>query len=421
MKEKILNFITRRALKGTKFYPIREPFLPERDEIGLYVHAPFCKSLCPFCPYNRYLINKDLVKPYWKAVKSEFDIYRKKLGSVKINTLYIGGGTPTIMTKEITELVKYIRENVSVNEICIESNPSDLSDEIVGMLLDAGIKKLSMGAQSFDNEILRNIGRFSHDDKVAIDAIKRAVKAGFDTINVDMMFSLPGQTIEHLKKDLKKLVDLDVPQITLYPLLLFPYTKMAKDAKAGKINLPKEKEEKKMYEEIVDFLIDHNYELVAIWSFAKKGIEKYGSVEREEYIGIGAGAMTVTNLGTYSNTFPVEEYVNMVNKGKLPIAFGHKSTKEETMVHWFLMRLYEFGFRKKDFYNHFGVEIEEALGPMFRAFKLLKIVRINDNAIEIPSSAFYSWHLITKTFLSTYISRICEEGLKKPWPKEFKI
>lgn len=421
MKENVLKIVTQRMLKGSQFSPMREPILPVRNKIGIYLHIPFCKVLCPYCPYNRYPFREELKKPYIDAIKKEIDIYKERLDSTKISSLYIGGGTPTIRVRELVEAVEYLKQRFDVNEICVEANPDDLSGESLEALLDSDIKKLSIGVQSFDDDVLKNIGRLSHEGKTAFDAIKRALNKGFDTINVDMMFALPGQTITHLKRDLETLASLEVPQVTFYPLLLFPYVRMAKDVKAGKVKLPPAKEEKTMYDEIITFLTSHNYEPATVWSFSRKGVEKYGSVEREEYVGIGAGAMSDTVLGVYSNTFAVDEYINTLNKGVLPIAFGHESSKKESMIKWFNMRLYELGFRKEDFSNHFGCTVEETLGSLIRIFRSLKLITIDDDSIKVPKSAFYSIHSITKTFLLTYIAKICEEGMKTPWPKEFEI
>ena len=421
MNETILKFVTRRMLKGSKFSPMREPILPIHNEIGLYVHIPFCRLLCRYCPYNRYPFKKEQKDPYVAAIKQEIDIYKRILSDTRINTLYFGGGTPTIMVKELIEIIEYLKKFFDIGEICVEANPDDLSDESLKMLLEGGIKKLSIGVQSFDDALLKNIGRYSHDGKTALDAIRRALTRGFSTVNVDIMFALPNQTLMHLKNTLEILVNLNVPQITFYPLLLFPYTKMTKDVKMGKISLPNSREEKNMYNAIVAFLKSHDYEPATVWSFVKKGVEKYGSVEREEYIGVGAGAMTVTDIGTYANTFPVDEYINTVNKGNLPIAFGHKSTRKEAMTKWFNMRLYELGFRKEDFYSHFDSEVEDALSSIIRIFRLFKLITIDGGSIKVPESAFYSVHSITKTFLSTYIAKICEAGIKNAWPEQFEI
>lgn len=416
----ILNFMTRKKLKGAKFSPI-EPKVPESKNLGLYVHIPFCKYPCPFCPYNRYPWRPEKEKPYVEAVKKEIDIYRGMLPEINIDTLYVGGGTPTVMIDGLTEILGHIKNSFAIKgDICVEANPDDLNESSLDKLREIGIAKISIGVQSFNDDVLRAMGRRSHNGETARNAIKLAMDNGFNCVNADFMFSLPSQSLSDVRKDLEIAAEMGVDQITTYPLLLFPYTKMYKDVKNGKIALPNSKEERAIYEEIVRFLTSSGYEMCAVWSFTKKGVDKYGSVEREEYIGVGAGAMTVTNQFTYQNTFPVDEYIQAVEKG-LPIAIGRRSDKAEVMAKWFNMRLYELGFEKEDFKRNFGVPPEQAIKRLLRIFRLLGIIEVDEESVKVTPKGLYPVHKMTKTFLSTYVSRLCEEGIKSPWPTEFQI
>ena len=415
MKNKMLSLMTKRNIKGTSFSSIK-PTFPNNKDVGMYIHIPFCKSLCPFCPYNRYLYKKEKEKTYVNAVKREIDMYRKIL-SCDIDTLYVGGGTPTVMMDGLIDILDYAQNSFNVKgNICVEANPDDINDETLNMLIDSNVKKISIGVQSFNNDILKNIGRKSHNREIAFNALKLTLEKNFDCVNVDFMFNLPSQDISDLNQDLKMAVELGVHQVTTYPLLLFRYTKMYKDVKNGKIKILNK--EKKMYNEIVDFMSSTDYNQCTVWGFAKNNVEKYGSVEREEYVGVGAGAMSVTNECSYSNTFSVDEYIKCVNK-KLPIATGTTFSKKSSMMHWVMMRLYELGFNKSDFVEQFDVDPETL--PALKWLKRLGIIKISNGFVSVTKKGLYPIHLMTKTFLSTYISRICEEGLKNPWPDEFKI
>ena len=411
--------MTRRRLKGARFVKM-EPRAPESKNLGLYVHIPFCKNPCPFCPYNRYPFQAKKERPYVEAVKREIDIYKDMLPDVNIDSLYVGGGTPTIMVDGLVDILSHAKKSFSIqSDICIEANPDDLDQSSLDKLRGIGITKISIGVQSFNDDLLRAIGRTSHNGDTALDAIKLAVNNGFSCINADLMFALPSQCISDLREDLEKAIESGAHQITTYPLLLFPYTKMAKDVRNGKVTLPSAKEERAMYEEIVRFLTSNGYEMCAVWGFARKGVEKYGSVERDEYIGVGAGAMSVTNEFTYSNTFPVDEYIRAVEKG-LPVAFGNIYS-EKPMAKWFMMRLYEMGFEKEDFYRAFGEEPERAIKRLLQIFRLLGIIDVDEGSVRVTRRGLYPVHVMTKTFLTTYINRICEEGMKNPWPDEFQI
>jgi oxygen-independent coproporphyrinogen-3 oxidase len=416
----ILNFMTKRKLKGAKFSNIVPP-LPESKELGLYIHIPFCRIPCPFCPYNRYPWQSQKEKPYLQAVKKEIETYKEMLQGVTIDTLYIGGGTPTVMVDGLVEILAHAQNCFTIQgDICIEANPDDLNPSSLDKLRDIGVKKISIGVQSFDDNILKAIGRRSHDGKTAQSALKLALASGFECVNADLMFSLPYQNVSQVMADLQIATELGVHQITTYPLLLFPYTKMSKDVKDGKVILSNGKVERAIYHEIVRFLTSNGYEMCTVWGFARKGGEKYGSVEREEYIGIGAGAITVTNQFTYQNTFPVDEYIQAVEKG-LPVAVGRYAEKDEVMAKWFMMRLYELGFEKKEFVRNFAVQPEQAIKGLMRIFRLLGIIEVNEESIKVTRQGLYPVHIMTKTFLNTYISRLCEEGMKSPWPTEFQI
>jgi oxygen-independent coproporphyrinogen-3 oxidase len=411
--------MTKRMLQGVKFSKV-EPQIPQSKKLGLYIHIPFCKMPCPFCPYNRYPWHRKWKQPYVAAVNREIDTYREMLPEVEIETLYIGGGTPTVTVDGLVEILAHAEECFPVDgDICVEANPDDLDDSTLSKLRDIGVKKLSIGVQSFDDDILRAIGRRSHDGGTALNALKLAMAQDFDCVNADFLFSLPGQSLSQVLSDLETAVDTGVHQITTYPLLLFPYTKMAEDVKRGKIAPPNDKQERAMYDEIVRFLTSSGYEMCSIWSFAKRGVGKYGSVEREEYIGVGAGAMTMTNQYTYANTFPVAEYIQAVGNG-LPIAVG-TIYSEKPIAKWFMMRLYELGFDKEDYFKVFGAESVAALESLIPPFRSLGIIEADEGSVRVKPQGLYPVHEMTKTFLTTYIGRICEECLKSPWPDEFEI
>jgi oxygen-independent coproporphyrinogen-3 oxidase len=343
------------------------------------------------------------------------------LDGVSLDTVYVGGGTPTVMLDGLAEILGHIKSSFEVNgDICVEANPDDLNESSLEKLREMGIAKISIGVQSFNDRVLRAIGRRSHDGETARIAANLAMNSGFNCVNADFMFSLPSQSLSDVRKDLELAVEMGMDQITTYPLLLFPYTKMSKDVRNGKISLPNSREERKIYEEIVRFLTGSGYEMCAVWGFAKKGVEKYSSVEREEYIGVGAGAMTVTNQFTYQNTFPVDDYIQAIENG-LPIAVGRCSEKAEVMAKWFNMRLYELGFEKEEFVRNFGLPPREAIGGLVQVFRLLGIIEVDEEWIKVTQKGLYPVHAMTKTFLNTYISRLCEEGMKNPWPGDFQI
>jgi len=416
--EYVIKRMTRKKVGNVKFSRTMPEIPNDKDEIGLYIHIPFCKVPCPFCAYIRYPWNPRLERPYVEAVKKEIDFYRERLGDVKINSIYVGGGTPTIMPEGVAEILRHAQDTFDMSsDIGVESNPDDLNEKTLEFLLDAGVNKLSMGVQSFNNEILKAIGRRSHDAKQSLDAIELVMNnGGFDTFSIDLMFSLPTQSIASLERDLEIAIEKGVPQVVTYPLILFPYCKMYRDVKEWKLRLPGERAEKRMYDTIVDSFIGAGYEPCSVWSFVKKEIDKYGSVERDEYIGIGAGAMSSVNKYFYANTASVEEYIRAVGERTLPITIGAEFQPEGVAARWLSMSLYEMGFDKSEFKKRFHMDVDEKFGSFLRWLKLSGIIKVGGDHVGITRKGMYPIHLMTKTFLLTFIAKTCIACMENPKP-----
>jgi oxygen-independent coproporphyrinogen-3 oxidase len=409
MLERMIERMTKKKVGNVKFSRIKPEIPNGKDEIGLYIHIPFCKIPCPFCAYIRYPWNPKLERPYVEAVKKEMDLYREELGDVKINSIYVGGGTPTIMTEGVADILGHAKDTFDVSgDMGVESNPDDLNEKTLELLLDAGVNKLSMGVQSFDDEILKNIGRRSHDVKQSLDAIELVMNNGeFETFSIDLMFSLPIQSLAILKRDIETAIEKGVPQVATYPLLLFPYCKMYRDWKEGKVKLPDKKTERRMYEAIVDSFADAGYEPCSVWSFAKQGIDKYGSVEREEYIGVGAGAISSVDHHFYANTASVEEYIRAVQAGVLPVTIGAEFQPDGVAARWLSMSLYEMGFEKSEFNRRFHMDVDEKFKSFLRWLKLFGIIKVEGDHVRVTRKGMYPIHLMTKTFLLTFIAKVC--------------
>jgi len=181
-----------------------EPCFPENlKRTGLYLHVPFCKSLCPFCPYNRIEYDGELFSQYERAVHEEIELYTPYLRDREFVSLYIGGGTPTVDLAGLLRILNHLHQNFSLScDICIELHPSNMDSESLDLLKDAGVSMISIGVESTSDSLLRRIGR-NHDGKTALDSLRRAGNAGFDSVNADLMFALPGQTLKDWENDLR--------------------------------------------------------------------------------------------------------------------------------------------------------------------------------------------------------------------------
>lgn len=202
---------------------------------GLYLHVPFCKNLCPFCPYNRVEYDDELFRLYEQAVHEEIELYTPYIKENEFVSLYIGGGTPTVNLAGLLRILDHLKQIFSLScDICIELHPADMESECLESLKDAGITMLSIGVESTSDRILKTIGR-NHDGKTAIDSLRRAVATGFDSVNADLMFALPGQTINDWELDLKKVLAMGADQISTYPLFSFPYSDLGQSQKIRQV------------------------------------------------------------------------------------------------------------------------------------------------------------------------------------------
>ncbi|MCX5805055.1 MAG: radical SAM protein [Proteobacteria bacterium] len=231
----------------------------------LYMHVPFCEELCPYCSFNRVVFQEGLAREYYRALRKEILMY-KKLG-YDFRALYVGGGTPTVLIDELDETINLIKENYHISEISVETNPNHLTSNNIEHLKGMGVNRLSVGVQTFDNGILKALERYhkyGSSEEIA-DRLKYT-QGIFNTLNVDMIFNFPTQTMEILENDLSTLIGLGVDQVTYYPLMVSSYTKDVMSKKLGVVNYEKGNQ---LYFKIIEMLSVH-YVASTAWCFSKK-------------------------------------------------------------------------------------------------------------------------------------------------------
>ena len=286
-----------------------------KNEIGIYVHIPFCKKKCDYCDFISYCNKDNLIEKYVEAMKKEIESQNIK---PEITTIYIGGGTPSyIDSKYIIQIINKIKEkNVSPNaEITIEVNPGTVTMEKLEDYRSCGINRISIGLQSTNNTLLKEIGRI-HDFKQFLETYKMAKKVGFKNINVDLMLGLPNQRIKDLKESLEQILKLKPKHVSVYSLIVEDGTPIANKIEKGELQLPDEELERNMYWFVKNTLELNGYKHYEISNFAKKGYESKHNLNcwnQKEYIGIGVAAHSYRDITRYSNTENIEEYIKNVN------------------------------------------------------------------------------------------------------------
>ena len=302
-------------------------------ELGIYIHIPFCKQKCYYCDFVSFSNKEEYIEKYVETLKREIDGY--DLSNYNITTIYIGGGTPSrIPSEKIQEILEKIRQKISKNqtrwediEITIELNPRTVDEEKIKKYKKIGINRLSIGLQSTNNKLLKEIGRI-HTFEDFKDTYNTVKKVGFENINVDLMIGLPNQTISDVKDLLNEIIKLNPTHVSVYSLIVEENTKMEKLINNKELQLPDEELERQMYWYVKNTLELNGYNHYEISNFAKKGKESKHNLncwEQKEYIGLGLAAYSYLNGVRYGNTSDIEKYINVQD-------FFNRSELEESGI-----------------------------------------------------------------------------------------
>ena len=280
-----------------------------------YIHIPFCSHICYYCDFNKVFIEGQPVDEYVDLLVREMQLRAKAHPISPLETLYIGGGTPSTLTpKQLATLFEGIHHYLPLEKNCeftMELNPDDGQMERLEVMKEYGINRISMGVQSFNDELLKKIGR-KHSKKTVLESIGNARKLGFENISIDLIFRLPQQTIQDFEDSLKIAMDLDLPHYSIYSLILEQKTVFYNLMRQGKLPLPTQDEEADMFQLAMDSMESfgrHHYE---ISNYALPGFESRHNLhywKADEYLGFGAGAHGYLNQERYQNCGPIQHYL----------------------------------------------------------------------------------------------------------------
>lgn len=414
----------RRYLLGSDsqfvFQAIDAVEFPAIDSTGLYIHIPFCKNTCPYCPYNKVTYDKGLVEPYLEAMLIEIERYHAHLGGIEISSIYIGGGTPTNLIDELGVILRRIRDRfVVTGDICVETNPSDTSEETVRKLVDYGVGMVSLGVQSFDNRYLQLIGR-NYTADILHPTIASLLSSGFKSVNLDLMFALPGQSVEEVVSDLRKAIASGVNQVTLYPLFTFPYSAAGRYLKLKRVKMPNIFTRRRMYRAIHDFCLENGFQRVSVWGFKRGDSPIYSSVTRDNYVGLGAGAGSYIPGAFYFNTFSVEEYIKTCLNDRLPVAFKMDFNESMAQYYWLYWRIYDTYIPKKRLLEIF-VDKDKRIRPLLWLAGLFGLHEEDAEQICLTERGAFWLHLMQNYFALNYIDKMWSIAMKEAWPQEIEI
>ena len=373
----------------------------QKKPTSAYVHIPFCTQICYYCDFSKVFIKNQPVDSYLEHLLEEFRSYDIQ----KLRTLYIGGGTPTALSApQLEVLLKGLTKKLDLSvleELTIEANPGDLDSDKIAVLKNSAVNRVSLGVQTFDDKMLKKIGR-SHLEKDIYENIDRLKLAGFDNISIDLIYALPGQTMEQVKDNVAKAIGLDIPHMSLYSLILENHTVFMNRMRRGKLPLPKEELEAEMFEYIIAALERADFEHYEISNFSKSGFESRHNLmywDNAEYYGIGAGASGYVNGIRYKNHGPIRHYLNAVEEGNARITEEHLSQKEQMEEEMFLGLRKKSGVSMTRFEEKFGRSFDGLYEETIRDLVQQGLMQIDGDRVRMTKRGLFLGDTVAERFI----------------------
>lgn len=294
--------------------------------LGLYVHIPFCRKICSFCPYCKVVYDRETCDRYIDALLKEIRMVGSQYPEKKqVTSLYFGGGTPALAADRLKEIIDTMEAYFDITEgIGLELHPENVTVPTLQMLKDAGVTKISIGIQSFQKKYQSVLGR----EPVDLSAMAQALsKVSFETVSMDFIFALPGQTYEDLKADIELAFQSGANHIAIYPFIDFSFT-------ASDVPVMAKTEKRTLLDAVTGYCEDMGYHRDSIWTFSNTKTARYSSMTRDNFLGFGCSATTLLQKQFKINTFSVEEYCKRVNSGKLPTSLTIRFSLRQRMVYY---------------------------------------------------------------------------------------
>lgn len=335
-----------------------------KPKAAVYIHIPFCSHICYYCNFTKVLLNGQPVMAYLQALLHEIDLQLAAHPQVDIGTIYIGGGTPSALSiEQLSYLLSGLQQRLPIHgqEFTFEANPNDLLDgRKLRVLREYGVNRLSIGVQSFNDDVLHKIGR-THTAKQAIQAVTQAQDAGFDNLSIDLIYRLPGQDLTDFTASLEQAIDLGIPHYAAYSLILERQTVFYNLMRRGKLHLPSQDMEADMYQRAMDQFQAAGIFQYEISNFARPGYQSQHNLtywHDEHYFGFGAGASGYLGSTRYQNLGPIQQYLRPLKQDQLPILTSETITRDQQIEEQLFLglRLNE-GVSKQRFKARFGADL----------------------------------------------------------------
>jgi coproporphyrinogen III oxidase-like Fe-S oxidoreductase len=339
-------------------------------------------------------MNTEQAQRYFSALRKEIHLYHA--AGYEFGDVYVGGGTPTVLPEELAETLALVQRLFGVSQVSVETNPNHLRQPVLDILRDAGVNRLSVGVQSFNDSLLKEMERFQpygSSEKI-LEGLQLA-QGQFDTFNVDMIFNFPHQTMDSLGQDIEYLKNLQVDQISYYPLMPATTTERAMSRHIGRVEF---KHERQMYYTILDSLLP-DYQPGSAWCFSRHPatIDEY-IIDHDEYLGIGSGSLSYLDGNIYSSSFSITRYLDMVESGRSALTACRPLSVHEQAQYDFLVKLFGLRMNKAAMQQKYGPDFARLIRKELLLFKMLGALQEDAVEYRLSRNGMYYWVLMMREF-----------------------
>ena len=374
----------------------------KKNGLELYLHIPFCIKKCDYCDFLSGPSTRAGQEAYIYALLREMETVSKNLKKRPVDTVFIGGGTPSVPECDVMEkLLQGLRDYFLFSadaEVTIEANPGTLTPEKLSIYRKYGINRISIGLQSPNNKELAMLGRI-HNYAQFLESFQMAREAGFSNINVDLMFAIPGQSYEGWIENLRTVAALGPEHISAYSLIIEEGTPFSRK----KLDLPDEDTEYRMYEDVAAVLKEYGYHQYEISNYAKAGCEcrhNEGYWQRKDYLGLGLGAASLLGKERFSNTSDMQEYLKNSSAPEKIRKNRELLTREDEMAEFMFLGLrMTQGVSKKEFQEYFGTAIENIYGEVLKKYKKQGLLLEESGRIFLSREGIHVSNAVMADFL----------------------
>ncbi|MDT2737024.1 radical SAM family heme chaperone HemW [Enterococcus pseudoavium] len=370
-----------------------------------YVHIPFCEHICYYCDFNKVFLEGQPVDEYIEALLKEAKLALLEHPVDKMETLYVGGGTPTSLNAaQLERLLSGLREILPYQngEFTVEANPGDLTADKLAVMKNFGVNRLSMGVQTFDDRLLKKIGR-KHTAQDVYDTIRLLEEKDFQNVTIDLIYALPGQTLESFRDTVTRALALDLPHYALYSLILENQTMFMNWVRRGKMQLPEQELEAQMYAETIDAMEKAGRKQYEISNFAKPGFESQHNLvywNNQNYFGLGAGASGYLDNRRYKNRGPIQHYLKALKEERLPLLEEEFLSQAEQIEEEMFLGLRKIvGVNKAEFEARFGQSLSVVYGQVIQQLKTRGLITETDSRVALTREGLFRGNDVFAEFL----------------------